>query len=1051
MEKDRNKDVTKPSGNIEEILRERERLERVLREKFKKELTILFSDISGYTHHMDTRGDISGRALLQRHNDIVLPLIEENHGTLIKTIGDAVMASFPTSLNAVKAAMAVQQRLNQHNQGVDPADQIRVKIGVNSGEALVDDMDVYGDVVNVASRIQCKAASDEILISESVYNQVCGSEDILCRWHGKAALKGKAQAIELYRVVWRDDDILADIPLRVRAYEAEPERKTRQPVRVLLLEVAREGDRLKISAHEQMAGEASTIRHYEEIPVSMDWIGKRCREMVETLNNANRKGRLSREVLVRLREIGQIFYDELFTPGVKNKLQKTRAECLTLYLDDQLVHVPWELLYDGQAFLCRRFAMGRLVKTRQAFLGVKSRLLARPLKALVLADPKGDLKGAYREGKQIRDYMDHSAEFVNVTFSSDNVTPDFIKEKMRNFDLVHFAGHADYDAEDPGQSGWGLSEGLLTAQNITKMAGAAAMPALIFSNACQSARTEEWTIREYFQHDIFGLANAFLLAGVKHYVGTFWEILDEPSSHFALEFYKQLLSGTTIGEAMQLARSALIRSYGEESIVWASYLLYGDPAFNYMDQIHMLEPAVEPEPVAAAAHGAEVRAREEVIDFAETDVPKRKTGRLAMAAGIILLAGGLLWGYPGFLRDNTRQHQMAALSYYENGEYEKALNSSYALEDKNPDMRLAYLIPGNILLREGDLNGAEAAFMKALAASKGTDVQRAQALVGLGRIMSIRNQPDRALEYYREATQAAPNSTVGYLSQALVLEDQGDYDGALNLMSRAGKMAPKDHVIAAITHETRKKAALVQDQEKQARVDRLVKELIETMKAPTAAVPSDGWTSSPLTLWLMDFNVQGCSLREGEERLLASGIMDQLIEKSRVQVVERALLDKLLDELKLGTSELADRSTALSLGKILSARVIVSGQVVYAGSQTQVSLRLIETETGRIAAAVNQPFGSSDPVAVLSEKLSGALVGKLNALYPLQGRIEKVEEEGVRLNIGEKVGVAAGLRLEVVDRDVTLEVVSAEEGASVARIAEGKRELLAAGARVRAL
>ena len=1050
MENDKDKETNAPSGNIEEILRERERLEQVLREKFKKEVTILFSDICGYTKHMDTRGDISGRALLQRHNDVVLPVIEKNEGTLIKTIGDAVMASFPNALDAVKASMGVQQGLEAHNRKVDSADQIRVKIGINTGEALVDEVDVYGDVVNVASRIQSEAGSDQILISDAVYKQVCGSEDILCRWHGKATVKGKAEALELYRVVWRDEDILSDVEPRVRGYEAAPEKTTRKPLKVLLLEVAREGDRLKISAHEHMAGEASTIRHYEEIPVSMGWIETRCREMVETLNNANRKGRLSRELLVKLREVGQVFYDELFTIGVKNKLQKTKAECLTLNLDDQLVHVPWELLHDGQEFLCRRFAMGRLVKTRQTVMGVKSRLLARPLKALVLADPRGDLKGAYGEGKNIRDYMDHSADFMNVTFCSENITPDFIKEKMRNFDFVHFAGHADYDPEDPGQGGWRLSDGLLRAQEITKMAGAAAMPALIFSNACQSARTEGWAIQEYFQDEIFGLANAFLLAGVKHYVGTFWEILDEPSSHFALEFYKQLLSGRPTGEAVQLARNALIRAYGEETIVWASYLLYGDPTFNYMEQIQLVEPAKEPEPIEVPRPGAEVRAQEEVIDFAEPEAPKKKRGGLAVAAAVIALVAAALWGYPGFLRDSTRQYEEKAMAYYRNGQYEEALNAAYALEDENPDVRLAYLIPGNIFLREGNLPSAQAAFEKALEATRGTDAQRAQAFMGLGRINSLRNQSDAALEYYREATQSAPNSTMGYLSQALLLEDKGEYDGALGLLAKAQQLAPRDQVVASITNETREKVALVHDQEKQARVDRLVKELLETVKAPLPAGPSDGWTSPPLTLWLMDFKVQGCSLQEGEDRLLASGITGQLIENSRVQVVERALLDRLLGELKLGTSELVDRSTALSLGRMLAARVIVSGQIVYAGPQTQVSMRLIETETGRITGAVNESFETAVPVSTLSEKLSGKLISKLTGLYPLQGKITGAEDGEIRINIGEKVGVAVGQRFKVVDQKATLEVVSTEAESSLAKVTEGEGALTA-GARIEAL
>jgi len=1038
MEKANNEEKRDPSGNIEEILRERERLEQVLRDKFKKEVVILFSDISGYTQHMDTRGDISGRAMLQRHNDVVLPVIQTHQGTVIKTIGDAVMASFPTATAAVKAGMGVQQGLSGHNQQVDRADAIHVKIGINMGEALVDDVDVYGDVVNVASRIQAEALSDQILISSSVYEQVRGSEDILCRWHGTATVKGKAEPLELYRVVWRDEDILADHQPKVRAYEGTPERKVKSPTKVFLLEVAREGDRLKISAHEHVAGETSTIRHYEEIPVSMDWIGTRCGEMVETLNNANRKGRLSRDVLVKLRELGQVFYDELFTLGVKAKLKETEADTLSLNLDDQLVHVPWELLHDGKEFLCQRFAMGRLVKTRQSVMGVKSRALARPLKALVLADPKGDLKGAYAEGTQIRDIMDRCADFVNVTFCSEGITPDFIKEKIRNFDFVHFAGHADYDSQDPGQSGWRLSDGMLRAQEIMKMAGAAAMPALIFSNACQSARTEEWTIKTYFQDEIFGLANAFLLAGVKHYVGTFWEILDEPSSHFALEFYRQLLSGKATGEAVRQARTALIKAYGEETIVWASYLLYGDPTFNYMEHIQMIESPAEPEPVRVSAPGADVRAGEEVIDFAEKEVQQKKPAWWAVAAGVVLTVAVLLWGYPGFLREGTKKYEEAALAYYRNGQFEQALNASYALEDKNPEVLLAYLIPGNIFLREGDLPGAEAAFQKALQAKKGTDLERAQALVGLGRITSLQKQPDKALKYYREATEAAPEKPQGYLSQALLLEEKGDYEGALELLTKAQRVAPKDPVVAAMTNETREKVALAHDQERQARVDRLVQDLLETMKAPAPPGPSDGWTSPPLTLWLMDFKVQGCSLQEGEDRLLISGITEQLIDGRAALVVERTLLDKLLGELKLGTSELVDRTTALSLGRILAARVIVSGQIVYAGPQTQVSMRLIETETGRISGTVNESFGSADELSAVSEQLSKKLIEKLKALYPLRGRIEQITGEEIQINLGDKVGVREGQRFKVVDQPVTLEVVSTGADTSLARVVEGE-------------
>jgi tetratricopeptide (TPR) repeat protein len=563
------------------------------------------------------------------------------------------------------------------------------------------------------------------------------------------------------------------------------------------------------------------------------------------------------------------------------------------------------------------------------------------------------------------------------------------------------------------------------------------MPALIFSNACQSARTEGWAIKEQFQDEIFGLANAFLLSGVKHYVGTFWEILDEPGRRFALEFYKQLLAGQPIGEAIRQARLALIKSYGEETIVWASYILYGDPTFNYMDQIEIIEPQVD-EPIRAAAPGAHVRAHEEVIDFAEQERPEKKRSWWAAAAGVILLVAALLWGYPGFLREETEKYGQVALTHYKNGRFQEALDACGVLKDKNPGIRLAYLIPGNVFLREGNLDAAQAAYEKAVQAPKGTDVQKAKALRGLGRIASLRNEPNGALRYYKMATDAAPQAGIGYVSQAMALEGQGDYEAALDLLEKAQSVGPENSVLAAVTEETRKKVALANDKEKQARVDQLVEELLETMKTAPPVLPSDGWTSSPLTLWLMDFKVRGYSVREGEARLLASGITDHLIQNSRARVVERTLLDKLLDELRLGTSQLADQRTALSLGRILAAKVIVFGQLVFAGPETQVSVRLVETETGRITGVVNESFGSTVPVSVLSDKLSHQLSGKLKALYPLQGRISAVTGDEIRINIGDLVGVQVGQHFRVVDQDVTLEVVSTESEESFAKVTEGE-------------
>ena len=118
-------------------------------------------------------------------------------------------------------------------------------------------------------------------------------------------------------------------------------------------------------------------------------------------------------------------------------------------------------------------------RTKQNVIGAGHvRALARPLKMLILADPKGDLKEAYLEGTQIRDYLDREKDLINASLQTDNVSSDFIKEKMRNFDLVHFAGHHDYDPLNPQRSGWRLTDGGFKAQDILKMVGAGFLPVL---------------------------------------------------------------------------------------------------------------------------------------------------------------------------------------------------------------------------------------------------------------------------------------------------------------------------------------------------------------------------------------------------------------------------------------------------------------------------------------------------------------------------------------------------------------------------------------------
>jgi len=411
--------------------------------------------------------------------------------------------------------------------------------------------------------------------------------------------------------------------------------------RDLVLEVSKEGRKIRIGCYEKSEATERTLRPYQEFNAAWEQIEAGCREIIVLLNHANKEARITEDNLQDLKKSGQFLFDLLVTPEAREKINSTTAKNLILYLDDQLVQIPWELLYNGEEFLCRKFAVGRIVGTRQPLGNLRSRDLRAPFKVLVLADPRGDLEAGYREGTEIRDLLDKIEEKFQVDLKSYPLDVEFVKKYIRDYDIVHYAGHADYRSQNPCESGWLLTDGKLRANEICTMGGLQPMPLMVFSNACQSGHTDQWHIQEGCEQRIFGLANAYLLSGVQHYIGTFWEILDEPSSYFAKRFYSFLAEGECVGEAVRKARGTLIDAYGEETIVWASYMLYGDPTFTLVSQEQAVSTA-RPATQAPRTEWSQALRRD-----AGTQLHKTKPARqryLYPVMGLLLLAA-LLAGY----------------------------------------------------------------------------------------------------------------------------------------------------------------------------------------------------------------------------------------------------------------------------------------------------------------------------------------------------------------------------------------------------------------------
>jgi CHAT domain-containing protein len=428
----------------------------------------------------------------------------------------------------------------------------------------------------------------------------------------------------------------------------------------LIVEASRENGYIKVSVYERSEGGEKTLRPYEHVEVPWEQIEASRREVITLLNRANRRAKVTREILESLKKSGQVLFDLLIPSKAREKLCSTAARNLILYVDDKLVHIPWELLFDGRQFLCRRFAMGRIVRTRQAPTALSSRTPKAPFKVLVVADPRGDLDASYREGTEIRNFLDEKRDIFHVDFKSHPVDVAFVKKNLRDYDIVHYAGHADYHPENPSESGWLLKDARLKASEISAMGGLQPMPSLVFSNACQSGHSGEWRIKEEDEQQIFGLANAYLLSGVQHYIGTFWEILDEPSSQFAKLFYGSLSQGERVGEAVRKAREKLIEAHGEETIVWAGYMLYGDPTFAF-DPAEKEEKVEEPvvRDIASPEWSPVMRGHGATATMA---AKPRRFGLGSLLLGALLLCGGIA-GYVYFFQpDDQRPLEVSALT-----------------------------------------------------------------------------------------------------------------------------------------------------------------------------------------------------------------------------------------------------------------------------------------------------------------------------------------------------------------------------------------------------
>jgi class 3 adenylate cyclase/TolB-like protein len=137
----------------------------------RKLAAIMFTDMVGFSRQKGSNEAHTLR-LLAVHNQVIQQAVAEHHGTIIKTVGDAFLVDFPSVVHAVQCAQAIQAQFRTHNADKVSTDQIHIRMGIHLGDIVQQDGDVFGDGVNIASRLQTLAEPDTICLSQVVYKEV---------------------------------------------------------------------------------------------------------------------------------------------------------------------------------------------------------------------------------------------------------------------------------------------------------------------------------------------------------------------------------------------------------------------------------------------------------------------------------------------------------------------------------------------------------------------------------------------------------------------------------------------------------------------------------------------------------------------------------------------------------------------------------------------------------------------------------------------------------------------------------------------------------------
>ena len=167
----------------------------------RKLAAILAADVVGYSRLVgdDEAGTIARLKALRK--ELIEPLVAEHRGRVVKLMGDGALVEFASAVDAVECAVAVQRGVAEREAAVPDSRRIAFRIGINVGDIIVEDLDILGDGVNIAARLEALAEPGGICIARNVWNQVKAKLDLGFEPMGEHRVKNIAEPITVYRVL----------------------------------------------------------------------------------------------------------------------------------------------------------------------------------------------------------------------------------------------------------------------------------------------------------------------------------------------------------------------------------------------------------------------------------------------------------------------------------------------------------------------------------------------------------------------------------------------------------------------------------------------------------------------------------------------------------------------------------------------------------------------------------------------------------------------------------------------------------------------------------